>query len=44
MHFLVTGATGFIGQSVVEAALKQGHQVTTLVRSPPLIGNSPVGQ
>jgi len=33
MHFLVTGATGFIGQSVVRAALRNHHRVTALVRS-----------
>lgn len=32
MHFLVTGATGFIGRSVAASALKRGHRVTALVR------------
>lgn len=32
MRFLVTGATGKLGQAVVEAALDQGHQVLAMAR------------
>ena len=32
MKILVTGASGFLGQYVVAAALKQGHDVAALVR------------
>lgn len=32
--FLVTGATGFIGQQLVRALLRQGHRVTVLSRQP----------
>lgn len=32
MHMIVTGATGFIGRAVVQAALKRGHHVTAVVR------------
>ncbi|WP_432381137.1 TIGR01777 family oxidoreductase [Duganella sp. P38] len=32
--FLVTGATGFIGQRLVHALLRDGHQVTVLTRQP----------
>lgn len=32
MHLLVTGATGFIGRSVIRAALARGHRVTAIVR------------
>jgi len=32
MHMIVTGATGFIGRAVVQAALQQGHAVTAVVR------------
>lgn len=31
---LITGATGFLGQYLVEALLKKGHQLTLLVRNP----------
>lgn len=34
MHYLVTGATGFIGQHLVEALVDAGHRVTALVRDP----------
>jgi nucleoside-diphosphate-sugar epimerase len=34
MKVLVTGASGFLGQYVVVAALRQGHQVMAMVRSP----------
>ena len=33
MKIFVTGGTGYIGQSVVKEALKQGHDVTVLTRS-----------
>jgi uncharacterized protein (TIGR01777 family) len=33
-HVLVTGATGFIGQQLVTALLRDGHQVTALTRQP----------
>jgi len=32
MHIVVSGATGFIGRSVVRAALARGHAVSALVR------------
>jgi uncharacterized protein (TIGR01777 family) len=32
--FLVTGATGFIGQRLVRALLRDGHRVTVLTRQP----------
>lgn len=33
MRILITGATGFIGQAIVQAALRRGHQVIALSRS-----------
>ncbi len=33
MHFLLTGATGFIGSTVAESILNQGHKLTVLVRN-----------
>lgn len=35
LHLLVTGAAGFIGRAVVQAALARGHRVTAVVRTPP---------
>src|SRR5687768_16559202 len=32
MHFLVTGASGFVGGNLVRMLLERGHQVTALVR------------
>ena len=34
MKLLVTGASGFLGQYVVAEAIRQGHQVKALMRSP----------
>jgi uncharacterized protein YbjT (DUF2867 family) len=34
MNVLVVGATGSIGRLVVEEALRQGHTVRALVRTP----------
>jgi nucleoside-diphosphate-sugar epimerase len=34
MSFLITGATGFIGQRVVRSAIAQGYKVAILTRSP----------
>ena len=33
MHFLLTGATGFIGSAVAESILNKGHELTVLVRN-----------
>jgi nucleoside-diphosphate-sugar epimerase len=32
MHFLVTGTGGYVGKHVVDALIKQGHQVTAVSR------------
>lgn len=32
MRFLITGATGFVGGHIAEAAIRRGHQVTAIVR------------
>src|SRR3989442_11179747 len=34
MRIFLTGATGYIGGAVLDAALRAGHQVTALVRDP----------
>jgi nucleoside-diphosphate-sugar epimerase len=34
MRIFLTGATGYIGSAVLDAALRAGHQVTALVRNP----------
>src|SRR3954466_2656216 len=34
MRIFLTGATGYIGSSVLEAFLRAGHDVTALVRDP----------
>ena len=34
MRVFLTGATGYIGSAVLDAALRAGHQVTALVRDP----------
>ncbi len=34
MHYLITGATGFIGSALVESLLSDGQEVTVLTREP----------
>src|SRR5687768_6348796 len=34
MRIFLTGATGYIGSAVVDAALRANHQITALVRTP----------
>src|SRR2546430_1586680 len=34
MRIFLTGATGYIGSAVLDAALRASHQVTALVRTP----------
>ncbi len=41
MRVLVTGASGFIGQSLVRRLLERGHTVRALVRKPPLAAATP---
>ena len=38
MKILVTGATGFIGKSLVEFMSKQGHEISCFVRKTSNIG------
>lgn len=40
MRLLVLGATGRVGGLVVDEALKRGHHVTVLVRSPEKLGDA----
>ena len=37
MKILVTGATGFIGNYVVNELLKYGHQIITTAKSNPVL-------
>lgn len=42
MHILLTGATGFIGNAVLRALLRQGHRITVCCRHPeqlPIFGS-----
>jgi nucleoside-diphosphate-sugar epimerase len=32
MHYLITGATGFVGGHIAEACVEKGHQVSAIVR------------
>jgi UDP-glucose 4-epimerase len=41
MNVLVTGATGFLGTSVVDAFLERGHRVRALVRDPAKAAHRP---
>ena len=34
MRLLVTGATGFVGQTIAIAALEAGHAVRAMIRDP----------
>src|SRR3990170_2934890 len=34
MRIFLTGATGYIGSAVIEAALRANHHITALVRTP----------
>src|SRR5688500_7819385 len=34
MHIFLTGATGYVGSAVMDALLRNGHEVTALVRDP----------
>ena len=34
MRIFLTGATGYVGSSILEASLRAGHSVTALVRDP----------
>ena len=38
MRICVSGASGLVGRSLVASLLSDGHEVTTLVRTPPLTG------
>ena len=42
MNIYITGATGFVGSSLLPQLLDQGHVITCLVRSPEKYNSSPI--
>ncbi|HEY9381748.1 MAG TPA: NAD-dependent epimerase/dehydratase family protein, partial [Burkholderiales bacterium] len=34
MRIIVTGATGFVGQALLERLLEDGHEISAAVRQP----------